>query len=75
MEDNNKLTMKAARINVGLTQSAAAKELGISKNTLSGYESGKVVPKVDIAKDMARLYKRSVDDIIFLPNDCALSTI
>lgn len=59
------ISLKAARINAGLTQSEAAQKLNISKNTLGGYESGKVVPKIDIAKEMAHLYGLSVDDINF----------
>lgn len=65
------MTPKAARINVGLTQSESAKALGISKNTLSGYEQGKTIPKLDVAIKMAELYRCSLDDIIFLPEDCA----
>ena len=65
------ITMKAARVNANLTQTEAANALGISKNTLNGYENGKVIPKVDVAQKMANLYGLSVDDIIFLPNDCA----
>lgn len=65
------ITPKAARINVGLTQSESAKALGISKNTLSGYETGKTIPKLDVALKMAELYHCSLDDLIFLPEDCA----
>lgn len=65
------ISMKAARVNVGLTQSEAAKYLNISKNTLIGYEKGRVMPSIDVAKNMARLYGQSVDDIIFLPNNLA----
>lgn len=65
------ISMRAARVNAGLTQTEAAETLGISKNTLVGYEMGKVIPKVDVAQKMAKLYGLSVDDIIFLPNDCA----
>ena len=59
------ITMKAARVNAGLTQKDAAKALGISKGTLSGYEAGKVIPKMDIAKKMATLYGVTNNDIIF----------
>ena len=65
------ITMKAARVNAQLTQAAAANALNISKSTLLGYEAGRVIPKVDMAKKMAALYGLSVDEIIFLPNDCA----
>lgn len=65
------ITMKAARVNANLTQAEAAKALGIGKNSLNSYENGKVIPKIDVAQKMAKLYGLSVDDIIFLPNDCA----
>lgn len=65
------MTPKAARINVGLTQSESAKAIGISKNTLSGYETGKTMPKLDVAIKMAELYGCTLDDLIFLPDDCA----
>lgn len=35
------ITLKAARVNKGLTQREAAKTLGISESTLFGYEKGK----------------------------------
>jgi putative transcriptional regulator len=64
------ITMKAARVNAGLTQQQAANALNISKNTLARYEKGKAVPLVTMAHDMATLYGISVNDIIFLPTDC-----
>ena len=33
-----KITLKAARVNAGLTQKEAAKKIGISYQTLSDYE-------------------------------------
>ena len=59
------ISMKAARVDAGYTQKEAAKALNISKNTLAGYETGKAVPKIDLAQRMADLYGFSVNDIIF----------
>jgi DNA-binding XRE family transcriptional regulator len=59
------ITMKAARVNAGLTQEEAAKKLDISKATLLGYENGRTIPKVDVAQKMATLYRLTVNDIIF----------
>lgn len=64
------VTMQAARVHVRMTQTQAAKALNISKNTLIGYEKGRVIPSFDVALKMAELYGRSMDDIIFLPKDC-----
>ena len=39
--------IKKARLNAGLTQDQLAKKMGISKNTISGYENGVSMPKVE----------------------------
>ena len=69
-----KITVKAARINAGLTQMEVCDKLGINKGTLINYEKYRTIPDIGIAKAMANLYRLSVNDIIFLPSDCALST-
>lgn len=51
-----KISIKAARVNAGLTQEEAAKQLGINPNTLSRYESGRNVPRVDMIGKMSKLY-------------------
>ena len=62
------ITIKAARVNVGLTQESAAKELGITRATLANYESGKTTPDIEMGKKIASLYKTSVDELIFSAN-------
>ena len=62
-----KITLKAARVNAGLTQDEVAKILKKSKNTIVNYENGKSSPGIEIGKALAKLYGLSVDDIIFLP--------
>ena len=59
------ITLKAARVNAGLTQSAAAKLLNISKTTLANYENYKTTPDMDTGNKIAKLYGLSVDQIIF----------
>ena len=59
------LHLKAARVNAGYTQLAAAKLLEISKNTLASYEAYRTIPDIEMAKRIAALYGLSVDDIIF----------
>ena len=41
IEMTQSLTLKACRVNVGLSQETAATKLGISKETLSNYERGR----------------------------------
>ena len=69
-----KISLKAARVNAGLTQSDVVRELHINKGTLINYEKYRTIPDINTAKAMAKLYRVSVDDLIFLPSDCALST-
>ena len=66
-----KITLKAARVNAGLTQEQVAKSLKKSKNTIVNYESGKSTPDIETGKALAALYGCSVDDLIFLSNHCA----
>lgn len=69
-----KLTLRGARVNAGLTQDDVARTIKKSKNTIVSYEKGRSVPDIETGKALARLYGMSIDDIIFLPEDCTLST-
>lgn len=62
-----KITLKAARINAGLTQEFVAKEVKKTKNTIRNYEQGKSTPDMETGKKLAELYGVSVDDLNFLP--------
>jgi transcriptional regulator with XRE-family HTH domain len=57
-----KISIEAARVNAGLTLRDAAKELGVSASTLSGYENGKV-PRFDIIQKMAVLYNWPIENL------------
>ncbi len=59
------ITLKAARVNAGMSQTEAANRLGISKNTLCNYEKYRTVPDIEMSKKIAALYNWSVNDIIF----------
>lgn len=62
-----KITIEAARVNAGLTQSEAAKRAKINKKTLSAYERGKRLPKVDVLDALCQIYGCTMDDIKILP--------
>jgi DNA-binding XRE family transcriptional regulator len=70
-----KFTLRGARANAGLTQDEVARAVKKSKNTIVSYEKGRSVPDIETGKALARLYGMSVDDIIFLPENCTLSTM
>ena len=59
------VTLKAARVNMGLTQSEAARKLGVTTQTLCNYEKYRKSPTVLMAKKMADLYHTTVDDLFF----------
>lgn len=61
------MTLKAARINKGLTQKEAAEKIGISVFTLGNYERGKSYPDVPVIKSIESVYDVSYQDIIFCP--------
>lgn len=60
-----KITLQAARVNIGLNQEESAKELKISKATLQNYESGATVPSWSMVKKMEQLYKIPADFLFF----------
>ena len=63
------ITLKAARVNKGMTQDEAAKAIGISPETLSNYERGNSFPDVPIILKIEMVYGVQFSDIIFLPNN------
>lgn len=68
------ITLRAARVNIGLTQTQAAEKLDVTKATIASYEEYKTSPTIATALRMAQLYNQRLEDLIFLPEDCALST-
>lgn len=60
-----KVTLEAARVNVGLTQKEAAKKLGISNKTLWSWEKGLSAPKATQTEDICKLYNVPYDHLNF----------
>lgn len=59
------LTLKAIRVNKGLTQEEASKLIGISTDTLRNYEAGKSYPDIPVLKKIEEVYETSYNDINF----------
>lgn len=59
------ITLKAARVNMGLTQKDAAKQLNISEDRLYNFESGRSIPNGIMLQHMLELYNIEFSDINF----------
>lgn len=65
-----KVTMKAARVNVGLTQNEFAKKVGVGVKTVQNWESGASAPRADKMPEICEVLNCNIGDIIFLPTNC-----
>lgn len=61
----SQITLKAARVNAGLTQLAAAVKLNVSVATLKNWERGKTFPKQPQIEALCELYGVSYDNLFF----------
>ena len=62
-----KISLKAARVNVGLTQTDAAELIGVNVNTIKNWESGKSFPNQPMIDRICGTYCVSYDQLNFLP--------
>ena len=73
--EDSKWTLEQARKLNGYKQGKAAKELGISTDTLRSYECGKTYPDVPMIRKIEKLYGIPYDRIIFLPFNFGLTEV
>lgn len=64
-----KISIRAARVNVGLSQKEAADHLGVSNKTLSNWEKGVTFPTADKIPAICELYGVPYDQLNFLPSN------
>lgn len=64
-----KISIRAARVNAGLSQKDAAGHLGVSNKTIASWEKGATFPTLDKIPEICELYGLSYDNLNFLPND------
>ena len=64
-----KISLKAARINAGLSQKDVARALNVSNKTIHSWENGTTFPGADKIDALCELYNVSYDDINFLPTN------
>ena len=58
-----RITLKAARVNKGMTQMQVANSLNVTKKTVCSWENGKTMPKLDKIEPLCNLYGVTYDDI------------
>lgn len=59
------ITIKAARVNAGYTQTQVAERVEKTKNTIASYESYTTLPDIKTAQAMAEMFGMTLDDIIW----------
>lgn len=67
------ITLRALRVNMGINQRTAAREIGVSPETLGSWEAGKTFPTVPQITKIENLYSVSYADINFLPQNIGLT--
>lgn len=63
------ITLKASRVNRGLTQREVASLLGMNVDTVSRYERGLAYPDIPTINKLMELYGVKYDDIDFYPKE------
>ncbi len=67
------LTLRAIRVNLGLSLEEASVLIGVNKDTLSNYERGKTYPDAVTIKRIEDVYNISYDRINFLIDNTVLN--
>lgn len=62
---DEKITLKAARVNAGLTQEEVAIEMKVSLPTIAKWENESGEVRMKQALKLCKLYKKNIDDIFF----------
>ena len=65
----SRVSLRAKRIDLGLSIEEASKMIGISKYSLYNYEGYKRIPNIEVAKKIAEAYRVDIDCLRFAPDD------
>ena len=68
MTEQLQITLAAARVNAGMTQDEAATRLGVNRNTIIKWESGKVIPRTPQMMALSQVYGVPIDAILLPQN-------
>lgn len=69
------ITLRAARINKGLSREQAGDAIGVSKHVIANWERGLSFPHITQIPKIEAAYGLSYDQLNFLPHNNALSDI
>jgi len=58
-----KTKIKELRLNKGWTQEDLAQQVGVRRETIVFLEQGKYVPSLKLAYDIAKKFKKNIEDI------------
>ena len=61
----NKEKMISTRKEIGFSQEDVEEVVGVSRQTISAWESGKSLPTIDNSTKLANLFKISIEDLTF----------
>ena len=65
MSESIRISLRAARVNAGMTMDEACEGLKISKTTLMNWENGRTLPDADKAIELSSLYRIPLENLIF----------
>ena len=68
MSESIRISLKAARVNAGLTMDDVCKAMRVSKATVLNWEKGYTLPDADKAVRLSELYKLPLENISFYKN-------
>lgn len=59
------MTLRAARINRGLSREEAAERIGVSASTIGNYERGTSFPNVPVLRRIEEVYGVAYENLVF----------
>src|SRR3954471_14083825 len=63
------VVLRAARVQIGISQAELAQRAGVTRQAVSAIESGKAAPTMAVALRLARVVGRRVDDLFRLVDE------